>query len=102
MLDPESVKFIEWVKEELEDPVKKQTIIDEILTEARDYLENDPNFIEALITKLTLGGEEHGAPNQYTYEEATNELKKEYQDLVGWGSIRKRYCKQNTEEVCEP
>ena len=83
-LNEESKKFISWVESELDDPIKYEKIISQIVAGVLAYYGQPKHIImEKLKEKLTKGGMEHGEPI-YPLEFVLKELENEFIDLLGW------------------
>lgn len=84
MLDPESIKFIAWAKNQLSDDSIRREFIFQVCEKALNTLLADDGLVNKLESKLTRGGQEHGTPNKYTPEDINHELMAEYLDIMGW------------------
>lgn len=93
-IDQESQQFITWAFEQLEDDTIYRAMIDEAISQAKLFYDQPKEIVlPQLKQKMIIGAQEHGAPT-HTPEAVTQELAKEYIDLLGWLLVGKWVTKK--------
>ena len=88
-IDPESEKFLEFVRQELMSNSALKRIIEEVIFKAKVQLSQNPiTTRKHLRDKLIKGAHEHGAPIYDDYR-LKREFEDECLDLIGWTMVEK-------------
>lgn len=87
LLDEETLAFITWYTEILDDPEHFLHLMKEALNEAKNFLAYPPSMLQSLlIDKTILGAIQHGPPPKEE-ESVKHELRGEYKDMVNWFAL---------------
>lgn len=87
MIDPESRRFMDWLRKRYRNDEAFITDVSEAIWTLDDFFNRPKDeIITKLFAKLEKGAEEHGPP-RYTPSQIKKNLEEEYLDVLGWYAV---------------